>query len=126
MSYEHSNVYHRIPTVENYGDIHLEAMRFIEANYGNSSLAITDFVKAKGISQRQVQRALSFYDTTFVRMLLSIRMDRAKELLAHSGEPVEAIANNIGYDVQQFNRTFRAEEGMGPEEYQKWQQTQQS
>ena len=73
MSYEHANVYHRIGTVENYSDIHLEAQRYIEANF-DKRVGLSDFVKAKGFSQRQVQRALSWHDTNWQRMLLDVRM----------------------------------------------------
>ena len=119
MSYEHANVYHRIKTVENYSEIHLEALRFVEANYGNR-IALTDFVKEKGFSQRQTQRALAFYDTNWQRLVLTVRMQRAKELLQHSGQSIGEIASMVGYDHSQFTRTFTAEEGMGPEEYRTW------
>ena len=119
MSYEHSNVYHRIGTVENYAEIHLETQRYIEANY-DKRIGLDDFVKAKGFSQRQIQRALAYHDTNWQRMLLDVRIERAKGLLMHSSHGVGEIANMVGYEHSQFTRTFTAEEGMGPEEYRKW------
>ena len=122
MSAEHSKVYHRIETVENYADIHLETQRYIEANY-DKRIVLTDLVEAKGFSQRQIQRALSWHNTNWQRMVLDVRMRRAKELLANSGEPIGNIAESVGYDHSQFSRTFKAEEGMGPEEYREWVRT---
>ena len=46
------------------------------------------------------------------------RMRRGKELLRHSGETMETIAERVGYgSLAQFTRTFKAEEGIEPEEY---------
>lgn len=119
MSYEHADTYHRIGTVENYSDIHSEVRDYIGDNYANR-IGLNDFIRATGYSQRQVQRALSYHDTNWQRMLLDARMRRAKELLQHSGETVGNIAMMVGYDHSQFSRTFKAEEGMGPEEYRTW------
>lgn len=105
--------------MENYSDIHLEVQRYIEAHH-SERIVLTDFVRDKNISQRQTQRALSWHDTTWQRMLLDERMKRAKTLLAHSTESIGRIAEMIGYEHSQFSRTFRAEEGMGPEEYREW------
>ena len=105
--------------MENYSDIHREAQRYVEANY-DKRVGLTDFVKLKGFSQRQVQRALAYYDTNWQRMLLDVRMDRARGLLSNSGESIGRVASMVGYDHSQFSRTFKAEEGMAPEEYREW------
>lgn len=115
--------YHRIKTVDNFSDIHLEAKRFIDANY-DKHIVLSDFTKAKGYSTRQTQRALSFHDTTWLRMVLDVRMQRSKELLANSGESIVTVAERVGYSPSQFSRTFKAEEGMTPEEYRTWIQSQ--
>ena len=118
---DHDRVYHSVRTVENFAEIHLEVQRYIEANFENPKLSIGDFVQAKGISQRQTQKALSWHSTTWVRMLLEMRLRRAKELLGYSGETVETVAERAGYSsFNQFARTFKAEEGMEPEEYRQW------
>ena len=115
---DHDRIYHSVKTVENFAEIHLEAQRYIESNFENTKLTANDFCKAKGFSLRQVQRALSWHTTSWSRMLLDQRMRRAKELLRYSGEPMETITERAGYDsLAQFNRTFKAEEGIEPEEY---------
>ena len=115
-SFDHVGASHRIETTEQYREIHREVQRFIEANV-NRSITLTDFTTVKGHSQRNVQRALSWYDTNWRRMLLDERMRRSKELLRHSSEPVNRIAEQVGYDHSQFSRTFKAEEGVTPEEF---------
>lgn len=119
MSYEHADTYHRIETVENYSDIYSAVESYIGSNF-DKRVGIADFVKTSGYSQRQTQRALSYHDTNWQRMLLDRRMRRAKELLQHSGETVGSVAAMVGYDHSQFSRTFKSEEGMGPEEYRTW------
>ena len=118
-SFDHVGSQHRVETTENYGEIKNEAQRFIEANLsGNATL--NDFTKTKGYPQRNVQRALSWFDTNWRRMLLDARMQRARDLLRTSGEPVNRIAEMVGYEHSQFSRTFKAEEGKNPEEYREW------
>lgn len=102
--------------MENYDEIFTEVQRYIEDNYSRK-ITLADFVQAKGISTRSTQRALSWRDTNWQRLLLDYRMSRAKELLRHSGETIGSVATMVGYDHSQFTRTFTAEEGMGPEEY---------
>lgn len=124
MVSEHANVYHKIGTVENYSEIHTEVQRFIEANY-DKPISITDVVQARGVSQRQIHRALAWHDTSWSRMLLNERHKRAKELLAYSGETLDTIAKRVGQTPMQLNRTLKAEEGMDAEEYRTWIRSQQ-
>jgi AraC-like DNA-binding protein len=116
---EHSSVYHRVNTVENYVEINLEVQRYIEENY-RRQIGLAEFANARGFSQRTVQRALAWYQTSWQRVLLDVRMKRAKELLAHSGEPINRVADEIGYEHSNFSRMFKAEEGRTPEEYREW------
>lgn len=102
-------------------EIQREVQRYIEVNYRNPSLIVRDFVLARGISHRSVATALAANSTSWNRMLLDARMRRAKELLSHSAETVEAIALQSGYEsAAQFSRTFKAEEGKEPKEYRQW------
>jgi AraC-like DNA-binding protein len=118
-SFDHVGSQHRPETTENYSEIRNEAQRFIEENVAGSA-TLNDFTMAKGYSSRHVQRALSWFDTNWRRMLLDERMKRARELLRASGEPVNRVAEMVGYEHSQFSRTFKAEEGKSPEEYREW------
>lgn len=117
-SMEHANVYHRIETVENYTEIRDAAQTYIKDNL-DKRLVITDFVRDKGFSQRQVQRALSYHDTNWQRMVLDERMIRAEQLLTHSGEPIGRVAEMVGYNHSQFTRIFKTEKGETPEDFRK-------
>jgi transcriptional regulator GlxA family with amidase domain len=108
---------------EQYTDIFREVQSFMEQNYSNSNVAISDFVAARGISQRQVVLALSYHAKSWARLLLDVRMQKARELLSYSGESIPVIADKCGYsNVFTFERTFRAEEEKGPEEFRTWMQ----
>jgi AraC-like DNA-binding protein len=99
---------------------------FIESNY-ERAITIDDFTAARGISRRSAQEALSFHAKSWLRLLLDVRMQRARELLSYSGETVEVIAGRCGYpDAAQFTRSFKIEEGKEPEEYRQWMTSQQS
>jgi AraC-like DNA-binding protein len=104
--------------------IYSDIQRFIEANYA-SQITLSDFAHARQIPKSDVQAALSYQATNWVRMLLNERMKHARELLAFSGETVEVIASRVGYEPSQFARTFKAEEGKDPEEFRQWIQNQQ-
>jgi AraC family transcriptional regulator, transcriptional activator of pobA len=114
---EHSSSRHRVETTESYSEIYLEAKTFIEENVA-SGTTLNDFVKAKGLPARSIQRALSWHSTNWRRMLLDERMMRAKEALRSTRDPINTIAEQVGYNQHsQFSRTFLAEEGVTPEEY---------
>jgi AraC-like DNA-binding protein len=120
-SLEHANVYHRIETVENYAEIRDAAQTYIRDNL-DKRLVITDFVRDKGFSQRQTQRALSYHDTNWQRMVLDERLKRAEQLLEHSSEPIGRVAEMIGYNHSQLSRIFKAEKGVKPDDFRKWKQ----
>lgn len=55
---------------------------------------------------------------TFSQILLQVRMDRARLLLAMTSLPIERIASMVGYpDTSNFYRAFRRVEGASPREY---------
>lgn len=55
---------------------------------------------------------------TFNQYVTRLRLDKAKELLASSGVKVYKVAEQLGYhDVKYFNRVFKKETGLTPEEY---------
>ena len=122
MSLDHTNVYHRVTTVENYAEVHTAAQTYIDANL-DGRLVITDFVRDSGFSQRHIQRALSYHDTNWQRMVLDARMKRAEQLLEHSSEPIGRIATMIGYNHSQFARIFKNEKGDTPDDFRKWKQS---
>jgi len=83
-------------------------------------VGIEDFVAESGYSKRQVQRALSWYDTSWQEMFMTVRLNYAKAMLSHTNLPIREIAKRTAYDHSQFTKMFKAEEGMTPEEYRQW------
>ncbi|OKP72276.1 hypothetical protein A3842_22750 [Paenibacillus sp. P3E] len=55
---------------------------------------------------------------TFNQYVTRLRLNEAKEMLGSSNEKVYRIAEQLGYhDVKYFNRVFKKETGLTPEEY---------
>ncbi|GGF82420.1 AraC family transcriptional regulator [Paenibacillus albidus] len=55
---------------------------------------------------------------TFSQYVTGLRLSKAKELLAASSDKVYTVAHQLGYrDVKYFNRVFKKEFGLTPEEY---------
>lgn len=59
-----------------------------------------------------------FYRETPARMLLNLRIDRAKSMLAETRLPVGAVAEKLHFaNVIHFIRVFRAHTGLSPRQY---------
>jgi transcriptional regulator GlxA family with amidase domain len=57
-------------------------------------------------------------DVTVGAYLAACRLERAKELLTASTEPIASVAASAGFaDPRYFSRFFRRETGMTPREY---------
>lgn len=55
---------------------------------------------------------------SFTQLLAQMRVDRARELLCHSGHSLGDIALECGfYDQSHFNKVFRAAMSMSPGDY---------
>lgn len=113
---EHSSSMHRLETTATYRDIYVDVQRYIQQHYA-ASITLTDYIQATGKPSRSVQRALAWHDTNWRRMLLDVRMTRAKEMLRNSNDPINVVADRVGYEANLFSRTFKAEEGVTPEEF---------
>jgi len=52
--------------------------------------------------------------------VLQLRMQRAREWLEHTDQPIKDIAWRLGYaSVQNFNRVFKQHSGIAPGQYRK-------
>lgn len=62
-----------------------------------------------GLSAKKLRRTLATHGTSPRRFLLDLRMERARELLAGTDQPIKAIATAAGYaDVVAFHRAFQS------------------
>lgn len=116
---EHSSTYHRLETIRGYSQIHMAVWHYVEL-HRDKRVGIDDFVEESGYSKRQIQRALSWYDTSWQEMFLTVRLNYAKAMLAHTENSIGEIARRCAYDHSQFTKMFKAEEGITPEEYRQW------
>jgi len=99
-----------------------DAKRVIGQRYGEFDLGLTDIAEEVGCSSRQLQRTFrEVGETDFRSFLLSVRMERARQLLSRKrgGLTVREAARRVGYREasglrQQFVRYF----GMNPSDVQ--------
>jgi AraC-like DNA-binding protein len=56
---------------------------------------------------------------TINEFLISVRIEKAKEMLETTDEPVKAVASKVGYDVSNLVKQFKRSTGMAPMEWRK-------
>ena len=97
------------------GGVVADALRFIERNC-LGKLTVEDVARAVGRSATHVTAALTrATGRSAGKWILHGRMGEARRLLLHSDEPVDSIAERVGYaDATHFIRMFRREQGATP------------
>lgn len=76
---------------------------------------INVIAKELGMSGRTLQRRLADEDTSFNKLLIQVRHEKAKEYLLNSSLDIKEVAFMIGYEDQNsFFRAFRIWEGETP------------
>lgn len=92
---------------------------YIQANFHDSSLSVEMVAGAFSISPSYLSRL--FKDQSgchFIDYVHHLRLKKAKELLASSGEGIAVIAEKTGYNsLYNFTRVFKRYEGVTPSEY---------
>lgn len=92
----------------------------ILANLGDPHLSLTSVAARQGISPRYVRRLMEGLATSFSEYVVSLRLDRARQLLIdphNLTSTISAIAFDCGFsDLSYFNRTFRRRYGATPTE----------
>lgn len=59
------------------------------------------------------------HNKTIYEYLTHVRINKAKEMLELTDEPVKAIAIKLGYDVSNLGKQFKKLTGMAPQEWRK-------
>lgn len=100
-------------------DVLERALAFMRENYGQSDMSLLQTAQHVGFSATHFSTVFSQrMGTTFIDHLTSLRMERAKELLATSDRKLAGIAMEIGYsDPNYFSHVFKKREGISPTEY---------
>jgi AraC-like DNA-binding protein len=88
--------------------------RLIEADVA-APWAAAPVAKRLGVSEATLRRRLAAEDTTFSDLLTDVRMSLAMLLLQSTGQPVNRVALEVGYDsASRFAIRFRARFGFPP------------
>ena len=101
------------------------AVNFIRNNYATATISAV----AKNVGIHRSYLTTIFKKKTGVspqEFLLQCRLRRACKLLAETGNPIQEIARNIGYDNPlTFSKIFKSYYGISPREYRHQQQSEQ-
>lgn len=102
-----------------YSHVISRAEKYVKENYRDPNISLISAARHVGMSAAHFSTVFS--QTTgrpFITYLTALRMERAKELLAHTGMKLSDIAMEIGYnEPNYFSHVFRKLEGMTPKEY---------
>lgn len=96
-----------------------DAMDYMEREYTNSSLSLSDLAKTLDITPNYLSSLFrSQTGLTFSQHLLQIRLHHAKQLLRDTKLRIYEIAEKTGYtDYAYFSRVFRKVFSVSPQEY---------
>jgi Response regulator containing CheY-like receiver domain and AraC-type DNA-binding domain len=102
----------------NHATIH-EIKKYIEMNYHDSNLSLTSISDNFGLSGNYLSRLFKEeFGESFVSYLIHFRIEKAKQYLKATTEPIQHIANLVGYTHSvSFNRVFKKLVGKTPGEY---------
>jgi len=96
-----------------------EIKSYIEMNYHDSNLSLTSISERFGMSGNYISRLFKeAFGESFVSYLIGFRVEKAKAYLRETAEPIQQIANLVGYTHSvSFNRVFKKLVGKTPGEY---------
>lgn len=96
-----------------------QAMNFVRQRFSDPDLTMEEICDQLAISPSYLGQLFKKYaDTSFVKFLTAIRMERAKELLCTTGDRIVELAVSCGYrDVYYFSHSFKKYYGVSPKKY---------
>lgn len=99
----------------------LLAQEYIEKNYGNSEVNLNSVCSYLAMSTSYFSTLFKGHTgETFIEALTKKRMEKAKELLEHTGLKAYEVAEKVGYaDPHYFSIAFKKFSGKTPTEYAK-------
>ena len=91
---------------------------WIAANYASNS-PVAQMTRLSGLAERSFARRFSqATGMAPLEYVHTLRLEEAKQMLESSEQPVEGIANEVGYeDAAFFSRLFRRKVGLTPVQY---------
>lgn len=99
-----------------YKDFISVARSIIEANYDNESFGCPELCDALQMSRSHVHRKLiAELNISTSEFIKQIRLEKAKQLLVETSQPINEIAYKVGYsDANYFSRSFSKIYGIPP------------
>ncbi len=96
-----------------------KALVLIEQRYNDFNLTMETVCDELGLSVSYLSHLFKRYkETTFVKYLTGRRIEKAKELLAGTGDRIVEVANACGYrDVYYFSHSFKKYTGIPPRKF---------
>ena len=93
--------------------------KLMESQISNSDFSIAFLSKSVGLSHTQLNRKLvALTGQPPVKLMRSIRLNKAKELLTSTSLTISEIAYQTGFsDPSYFSKTFKSETGLSPKKY---------
>ena len=97
----------------------IEAQKYINRNYNNEYLSISEIANSLGVSQTYLSRMFKReMGSTFSQYLTNVRIKNAIILMRDPSLRLNEIAELIGYGTQNyFNNIFKRSVGISPEDY---------
>lgn len=95
---------------------------YIEENYSNPDLSLNHLSDKFGVNAKYSSQLFKAeFGLKFVDFLVSLRMERAKQLLLETEESIHEISLLVGYNHPiSFGRTFKKTVGVTPGDYRKY------
>lgn len=92
---------------------------YIDSHYTDNDLSLELLAEKVNISVSYISAILKKEkNTTFVKYLTTLRMEKAKELLKNPNLKIVDIAENIGFsEAYYFSHSFKKYQGVSPKEY---------
>jgi AraC-like DNA-binding protein len=99
----------------------LEIRKYIEQNYNNPELSLNYLSDLFDINPKYLSKL--FKDEIgekFVDLLISHRIEKAKQLMLETDKAIQEISEEVGYtNYNSFNRAFKNVVGVAPSDYRK-------
>jgi AraC family transcriptional regulator, positive regulator of tynA and feaB len=98
-----------------------DLVRTLRSRLHETGLSPLDVADQHGVSRRSLHYAFASANTTFLEHLMSLRLERAREMLndaRFSDLPVSEVAARCGFtDPSHFARRFRQQFGQSPQQF---------
>lgn len=96
-----------------------KAVDYVQSNFCDPNITLISVANFVGMSTAHFSTVFSqSMGRPFISYLTGLRIDKAKDLLAHSDRKLSDIAMDIGYnEPNYFSHVFKKSEGMTPKEY---------